>query len=822
MNCPRYTTTSSTSTLPPTTGAIIEWETSVEATGYIIQRATRTPNEPNPYYGPWTELVQVDAEVPRKRTQIYVDNTAQQNNPYCYRVRGYSSYGLSQWSEPICVNVENNSPLSPSALYTQSISDSSVRIIWKNNSHISYKIIIQRTTSLMPEADGQLAWQQAGEVTWTDPIPEISDYEDIGLAPGVTYYYQLRTIAVINGVEVASEWSDVLKATTTVEGHLTPPMTLMAQPRLIEVPNNTPKVSESEVYVSWTGGVFGPDATSERGYILQARRCAAGACVWYELGRLGAQERSFTHQNLKIGETVCYRIATFNGYWQSDFYPPDSPELEVCATTADTPVAPTDAPTNVVAFYDSVLKRVKVTWKYANIAKLNHKFLIKRERTNEYGEMSYDNFKTELLNVTGYSDDALTTGESYRYIITTVRDIKDTADGDIIGLESLPSNSVTVTNVKVRPISPYVTSTLKRFGALIQWDEPEQPSVDIKIKLWVITRILSSGHPITKVIDATFYTANRVFIDPTATTSHYYYVRAISTDNLISTEIHEAGTAEDPLEDFSYPTPTIHGTGYDTAQPDDTRLDEFGNTEKLIQNTAKLPNCVSKRRFAVYWSENEQYRPSVGVVKYRYQGSDYFAPIGFTAQTNRAVRPLSYPFKVTPEGGSALPIDEVVRHLGYRNLYGLKIEVFPSMLLLTKDVDYSVNLDTGALTLLPGGWFNDPTRAANDIAIVSFGHTNRPPFKFEVTALDINTPITPDTEYHVGMSTAPLYSVSQGFNEEFDSADARAYVRTWKSVPPCAPIHVDVDLTGAKFAYVCWADCNTCAKSSPTVDKLVM
>jgi hypothetical protein len=243
-------------------------------------------------------------------------------------------------------------PAAPTALAASPNSSSTVVLTWQDQS------IDETTFRIERSANGSSGWIEVGTTG-----PNVTTFQDAGLASATTYYYRVRA----NNRGGNSAGSNTANATTT------------------GVPPNAPTgasataQSTSAITVSWQ------DASSdETGFRVQ--RSADGSTNWTLVATLGANVTSYQDTGLTAGTTYYYRVRAYNAAGNSGFS--NTASATTLADTASITLAWDDNSTTESGF---------------------------RVERSPNGTSSWTEIGTTNANVTTYQNTGLTRGATYYY-----------------------------------------------------------------------------------------------------------------------------------------------------------------------------------------------------------------------------------------------------------------------------------------------------------------------------------------------------------------------------------------------------------------------
>ncbi|MGV8136630.1 MAG: fibronectin type III domain-containing protein [Mangrovibacterium sp.] len=178
-----------TATAVPLIAVKLNWmDNSVQETGFEIERSADGLT--------FSLLATVTTNM-----STYTDNGLMASSVYYYRVRATGLEGNSDYTEIATVTTHTDFPLSPGNLEAVSMSSSSIRLSWTDNSNNETWFEIERST------DGNAF------VRLTTVEINAVNYTDNQLDESTTYYYRIRA----NGLADHSEYSNIAQATTGVK-----------------------------------------------------------------------------------------------------------------------------------------------------------------------------------------------------------------------------------------------------------------------------------------------------------------------------------------------------------------------------------------------------------------------------------------------------------------------------------------------------------------------------------------------------------------------------------------------------------------------------
>lgn len=796
-SCDLLITTTST-TPPPPYGFYLTWNTSEGATGYIIQRETGPS-----IYGPWTEIASVPAENPRKETQSYWDPTVEAGQAYCYRVRAFSSEGMSGWGETTCVNSEDTQPLPPIALSAELVHINGVKVTWKNNSKVARRIVIERTSDINVL---EPVWTPLELITWegdrsTDYFIDEGDPHGDGtytpLEFNTRYYYRVHCLDSSDTPSTYSNLVTVVTGFAFYDGStLVPPSPLGA----------SPVSGRSAILLTWnpvTANV-GPDAGVGRGFLIQLLINDTGLTqVWADLARVTSSQSSWEHIDLLAGEIYTYRIASYNGDNISIF------SDRASATAEETTDSYLPIVSNVSAVFDAATQRVQVTWtqswtddKHTQVLFDIHRWVY-ADATTPTSANDFDLTQTVVLGVTSFSDSGHIAGKELASGSYYVYGVKAVGAGTWS-----KSNRITVTTVASLPPSPTDVNAYKDvYGVLVYWsDYPPLPSG--QSFLHYLVQVVGRDREGNELVTATYTTTQTAVVDTTFNYSQdgvtrfdagYTYLVSTVTQVAAGTDVRLSSEPTSvQMSDLSIspsPDTVIEGelVSYNDGSQDDTylkgaELDWWvsGAVAKKVQNSSLTPGAIFKKRVRLYWQDPEPYRQ---VWAHLYTG-DTEAFIHREVMEPKQVMAFTGPFPRTLDIGFTNASNLLVEKLHLDSDTWVKTP-------LVLGTHYTTNLSQGQLTL-------DPTAATStDIVLTSFRAGSPSLYSYQVKGL------TSGTFYSFKLYTS-LFSNLGGDLTSYTPAYAVA--KTWEGAPPCVPDPelMGVTIVAPSIVYICWQSCNNC------------
>ncbi len=297
----------------------------------------------------------------------FSDASVTAGQSYTYAVAAYAAFGTSTASS--AVTVTTLVPAAPTVLTAQTLSNTSIRLNWTDNSNNETGFAVQKCAGAACTVPaGSFATVAAGT----------TEYTDTGLASNQTFSYHVFALNTVGNSAV----TNVATATTNV------PAIPGAVAGNVTAPNS--------VRISWTD-----IATNEDGYKVE--RCESAACVFAEI-YLGvtADETEFTDTGVNDGTTYQYRVRAYGAAGNSDY-------AAAVIITAGEPLTPLAA-----SALASSATAIRVTW--TDASDNEDGFLVERCSTVSCAVIVAS--ANVARNVSVYTDATVTVGNEYFYRIT--------------------------------------------------------------------------------------------------------------------------------------------------------------------------------------------------------------------------------------------------------------------------------------------------------------------------------------------------------------------------------------------------------------------
>ncbi len=329
--------------------------------------------------GPWTSLLTWNYP---NLTSFDDRSPPAGEQPACYRVIAFNSYGDSPASNVACTAVPN----APTNLVATG-SGSNVDLTWTDNSEIEAGYVVYRWTA----ANGTPA------VVMTLPA-NTTAYQDPGLADD-TYLYQVR--ATKDGGE--SNGSNNASAS------------VLTGPPAAAAGVDAYPASSNSMTIAWRD-----NSATEAGFRIE--RSSDGGLSWTAVGTVAANWTSFSEGSLPSEQPACYRVMAFNGLG-------DAPASNTdCAT-------PPAAPTGLVAT-GAEAGAIDLAW--MDNSGVEEGYAVERLTVETYCDWYWDEYSgwyyycydysyyqqiaTLGSNATSYHDTGLNSGDSHTYRVVALKD----------------------------------------------------------------------------------------------------------------------------------------------------------------------------------------------------------------------------------------------------------------------------------------------------------------------------------------------------------------------------------------------------------------
>ncbi len=321
--------------------------------------------------GAWSQIATVGTN-----QTTYSNTGLTAGTSYYYRVRAYNSYGDSDYSSETIV------PASPSNLFAMAVSATMISLTWTDNASNETGFVVQRKTTG--------SWQNLSQLNSNS-----TNFNDSGLAPGVSYYYRVYAYSP--------------RGTSWYSNEAIVPAS----------PNNltTTVVSSSMIALNWVDY-----ASNESGFVVQRKTTGS----WQNHSQLSANSTNFNDSGLASGVTYYYRVNAFTSTGASWY------TNEANAAPSSIP----DPPSNLFAVAQSATQ-IDLSWTDNSNNESGFKLERKIGIVGEWLEIS-----TVGANQTYYINTDLVEGTSYSYRVRAYNSLGGSSYSPLAIVPESPSNLI--------------------------------------------------------------------------------------------------------------------------------------------------------------------------------------------------------------------------------------------------------------------------------------------------------------------------------------------------------------------------------------------
>lgn len=279
-------------------------------------------------FGTYSEIDVVTANV-----TSYASTGLEASIPYFYRVRAFNVTGNSNYSNEVKAFTLPDPPTSPSNLQATTVSNTTIKLVWADNSNNEDSFKIER------RLNSAVTYTEVGSVG-----ANVTTFTNTGLTPNTLYLYRVR--AVNDGGK--SAYSNVSSATTF--------------PNPPSAPSNlsATTISNSQIDLGWQD-----NSGNELGFIVERKAGSGG--VYAPIDTVGANATNFVSLGLTGSIQYFYRVRAYNTGGSSAY------SNEANATTQ---VDPPGTPTNLTAVA-LTSARINLTWTDNATNELGYKIELK-------------------------------------------------------------------------------------------------------------------------------------------------------------------------------------------------------------------------------------------------------------------------------------------------------------------------------------------------------------------------------------------------------------------------------------------------------------
>jgi fibronectin type 3 domain-containing protein/lysophospholipase L1-like esterase len=293
-------------------------------------------------------------------TGSYTDDGLDENTQYYYRVRAFNASGPSLYTSTEGSTTLSGALEAPGGLLATAMGESSIGIVWTDNSTSETAFLIERSQS-----------SGSGFTEIQTTQANVNSYVDRSLTDGREYFYRVRAT---NGA-VYSNYSQEASAFT----ELSAPTALSAG-----------TVDEASIHLVWTD-----NSVSESAYSIE--RSESSVSGYGVIFTTTANASSYTDTGLPDGKRYYYRIRAA----KADLY-----SAYTSVANAFTPLA---APTGLIALS---LDESTIGLEWTDNSVSESGYLI--ERSEDLGS-SYKVIGVVAANTVSYTDEGLVNGSQFVY-----------------------------------------------------------------------------------------------------------------------------------------------------------------------------------------------------------------------------------------------------------------------------------------------------------------------------------------------------------------------------------------------------------------------
>ncbi|MDZ7303603.1 MAG: fibronectin type III domain-containing protein [candidate division KSB1 bacterium] len=361
-------------------------------TGFIIERKTGTG-------GTYAPVDTLGANETNYSNTGLVGNTT-----YYYRVRAYNNAGPSAYSNEASATTIPDPPAAPTNLTYSTVGNTQINLWWTDNSNDEQGFGIERKIG----TGGSYAPIDSNAANDTT-------FSDLGLTPGLTYFYRVFAYNVGGNSGYSNEVSVSI-----------PPTIPAAPSNLTAV-----AVSNTQIDLAWTD-----NASNEDGFKIE--RATASGGPYTQITTVGANVIIYSNTGLSANTQYWYRVRAYNAGGNSSY------SNVASDTTLPNPPA---APSNLAA---TAVSNTQIDLNWTDNANNEDGFKIER-KTGASG--TFAEIATVGSNVTSYSNTGLTGNTQYFYRVRAYNTGGHSAYTDSTGATTLPDPPAAPNNLAATAVS---------------------------------------------------------------------------------------------------------------------------------------------------------------------------------------------------------------------------------------------------------------------------------------------------------------------------------------------------------------------------------
>lgn len=268
-----------------------------------------------------------------------------------------------------CGPVKLNPPQKPTELSATAISSSEINLAWNDNSTDELGFKIER------KLHSSESWKEIAQTN-----ANTTTYKDTNLDSDTTYDYRIRAYNNYG----YSDYSNVASATTSAA--------------IPQAPTNlaATALSSTQIKLTWQD-----NSTNELGFKIERKTGSSGS--WIVVKQLGFNVTEYTDEGLTPETSYYYRVVAYNSAGNSP-----SDEVQVMTLL----VAPANLTAKSISYYE-----VELNWE--DNSNIETGYIVERQTS---GTTEWKEIETLGENVTTYTDNTITKGQTYKYRVAAYRD----------------------------------------------------------------------------------------------------------------------------------------------------------------------------------------------------------------------------------------------------------------------------------------------------------------------------------------------------------------------------------------------------------------